>query len=276
MDGENFMENPMKKWMIWRVFPYFWFNTQLFLFKKKSPNPSKSNRSTLNLGTENTKASKEEVSANNPINYLNCLFGGKKQKHLESLVGGWTNPSEKYACQTGWFPQIGVKIKNIWNHHLESPRFAICNRKIKNNKNFHTPLASQMQTSDCLAQSCHRIVAGSTAVSGSVSTAAVAIESAAAKGGALRWGKVFEATGWLKNNWWMDVFLLRNLWKNDVSTGLTPYNIYAVCENWVYTKKTAFQCGKFWCLCGWLVLTHVIDCENQTPQGQTHVFQNKA
>ena len=29
-----------------------------------------------------------------------------------SLVGGWTNPSEKYYCsQIGWSPQVGVKIK---------------------------------------------------------------------------------------------------------------------------------------------------------------------
>ena len=34
------------------------------------------------------------------------------------LVGGWTNPSGKYARQIGSFPQVGVKIKNIWNHHL--------------------------------------------------------------------------------------------------------------------------------------------------------------
>ena len=35
-----------------------------------------------------------------------------------SLVGGWTNPSEKYARQNGYFPQIGMNIKNIWNHYL--------------------------------------------------------------------------------------------------------------------------------------------------------------
>ena len=29
-----------------------------------------------------------------------------------------TNPSEKYARQNGNLPQIGMKIKNIWNHHL--------------------------------------------------------------------------------------------------------------------------------------------------------------
>ena len=31
---------------------------------------------------------------------------------------GWTNPSEKYARQIGNLPQLGVKIKNVWNHHL--------------------------------------------------------------------------------------------------------------------------------------------------------------
>ena len=34
------------------------------------------------------------------------------------LVGGWTNPSEKYARQIGPLPKVGVKIKNIWNHRL--------------------------------------------------------------------------------------------------------------------------------------------------------------
>ena len=33
------------------------------------------------------------------------------------LVGGF-NPFEKYDRQIGSFPQVGVKIKNIWNHHL--------------------------------------------------------------------------------------------------------------------------------------------------------------
>ena len=32
------------------------------------------------------------------------------------LVGGF-NPFEKYDRQNGNLPQIGVKIKNIWNHH---------------------------------------------------------------------------------------------------------------------------------------------------------------
>ena len=30
------------------------------------------------------------------------------------LVGGWTNPSEKYDRQNGNLPQIGLKIKDIW------------------------------------------------------------------------------------------------------------------------------------------------------------------
>ena len=34
------------------------------------------------------------------------------------LVGGF-NPPQKYARQIGSFPQVGVKIKHIWNHHLE-------------------------------------------------------------------------------------------------------------------------------------------------------------
>ena len=32
------------------------------------------------------------------------------------LVGGF-NTFEKYARQMGSFPQVGVKTKNIWNHH---------------------------------------------------------------------------------------------------------------------------------------------------------------
>ena len=45
-----------------------------------------------------------------------------KNDHFEvfwgyiSLVGGF-NPSEKYARQIGNLPSIGVKIKDISNHH---------------------------------------------------------------------------------------------------------------------------------------------------------------
>ena len=34
------------------------------------------------------------------------------------LVGGWTNPSEKYSSNWMTSPIFGVKIKNIWNHNL--------------------------------------------------------------------------------------------------------------------------------------------------------------
>ena len=33
------------------------------------------------------------------------------------LVGGWTNPFETYDRQISSFPQVGVNIKNVWNHH---------------------------------------------------------------------------------------------------------------------------------------------------------------
>ena len=36
----------------------------------------------------------------------------------EILVGGWTNPIEKYDRQIGSFPQVGVKIENTWTRHL--------------------------------------------------------------------------------------------------------------------------------------------------------------
>ena len=32
----------------------------------------------------------------------------------DDLVGGWTNPSEKYERQIGSFPQIGMNIKKIF------------------------------------------------------------------------------------------------------------------------------------------------------------------
>ena len=41
------------------------------------------------------------------------------------LVGGWTNPSEKYARQIGsWNPKDrGENKKNVWNHHPEKCPF---------------------------------------------------------------------------------------------------------------------------------------------------------
>ena len=37
-----------------------------------------------------------------------------------NLVGGWTNPFEKYAPQIGSSPQVWVKIKNLSNRNLPS------------------------------------------------------------------------------------------------------------------------------------------------------------
>ena len=35
------------------------------------------------------------------------------------MVGGWTNPFEKYyVVKLGQFPQVGVKIKDVLNHQL--------------------------------------------------------------------------------------------------------------------------------------------------------------
>ena len=39
------------------------------------------------------------------------FVASNKNNHLG---GGWTNPSEKYDRQIGWFPQVGVKIKKTW------------------------------------------------------------------------------------------------------------------------------------------------------------------
>ena len=47
--------------------------------------------------------------------YLNC--SGYSKYMLPLLLFGGFNPSEKYARQIGSFPQIGLKIINVWNHH---------------------------------------------------------------------------------------------------------------------------------------------------------------
>ena len=39
-------------------------------------------------------------------------------RNIAILVGGWTNPFEKYARQIGSFPKKGVNIKICSNHHL--------------------------------------------------------------------------------------------------------------------------------------------------------------
>ena len=51
----------------------------------------------------------KSIRAGNPAGWLGNQW-------TVTLVGGF-NPFEKYACQIGSFPQAGVKIKNVWNHH---------------------------------------------------------------------------------------------------------------------------------------------------------------
>ena len=52
------------------------------------------------------------------------IIGFRPQTIGGFLVGGWTNPFEKYARQIGSSsPRFGVKIKNIWNHHLAFSRY---------------------------------------------------------------------------------------------------------------------------------------------------------
>ena len=55
------------------------------------------------------------------------------------LVGGWTNPSEKYSSKWVHLPQIGVNIKNIWNHHLVIPWYPSNHRVF-----FHPTRCSQV------------------------------------------------------------------------------------------------------------------------------------
>ena len=55
-------------------------------------------------------------------------------------VGGWTNPSEKIcASQGGWSPQVGVKMKNVWNHHLACGHCTYEIQDVRNNQSWITP-----------------------------------------------------------------------------------------------------------------------------------------
>ena len=46
----------------------------------------------------------------------------------QGKIGWWFQPIWKlYSSQIGSFPQIGVKIKNIWNHHPEKNRVSYDN-----------------------------------------------------------------------------------------------------------------------------------------------------
>ena len=59
-----------------------------------------------------------DAAANSICTMVFLRFLLKKGHHGNYLVGGF-NPSEKYARQIGSSsPSFGVKIKNLWNHHL--------------------------------------------------------------------------------------------------------------------------------------------------------------
>ena len=67
-----------------------------------------------------------------PDCWTNFIGDMKWSHHISCLVGGWTNPSKKYDRQIGILPQIGVKIKHIWNHHLDVNLFSFIILKILN------------------------------------------------------------------------------------------------------------------------------------------------
>ncbi len=49
---------------------------------------------------------------------VSTLLGCGSSSHCaKRFLVGWTNPTEKYESQIGSFPQIGMNIKNVWNHH---------------------------------------------------------------------------------------------------------------------------------------------------------------
>ena len=71
--------------------------------------PAKKKHVSASLGKKNTQA----------FQLFQPNYQWVETKQITNLVGGWTNPFEKYARQIGSFPQIGKNIKNVWNHHLE-------------------------------------------------------------------------------------------------------------------------------------------------------------
>ena len=87
--------------------PIFGFNTQRsfpfkgkhlpYFFKRRTP--------------EWVDASIQLRKPNRLSHRLSERSGETKEFSVIFLVGGWTNPSEKYARQIGNLPQIGVKMK---------------------------------------------------------------------------------------------------------------------------------------------------------------------
>ena len=55
-----------------------------------------------------------------------CLKTAKMPQKPVCLIGGWTNPFEKILYrQIGSSSQLGLKIQNIWNHHLVEQRWTL-------------------------------------------------------------------------------------------------------------------------------------------------------
>ncbi len=48
---------------------------------------------------------------------IKVIWAGEHQTYRGSEFSS-INPIEQYACHIGSFPQVGVKVKNIWKHHL--------------------------------------------------------------------------------------------------------------------------------------------------------------
>ena len=62
--------------------------------------------------------------------FLPLLESSKNQVTSYTYLVGGFNPSEEYARQNGNLPQIGVKINNIWNHHLVTYHYSIWTSKL--------------------------------------------------------------------------------------------------------------------------------------------------
>ena len=75
-----------------------------------------------------------QLRRRNPLGLRRFQQLQQQQRHLSSTIHLWISedswlvveptPFEKYARQNGNLPQVGAKIKNIWNHHPDSVSMA--------------------------------------------------------------------------------------------------------------------------------------------------------
>ena len=67
------------------------------------------------MGTEATWAVKKQPACfgSHMKSYTTLSYSDFWGYKISLLVGGWTNPFEKYARQIGLFPQVGMKIKYL-------------------------------------------------------------------------------------------------------------------------------------------------------------------